>query len=318
MNLGGQELPWGSPAIICILCAAAAAFVAFIVAENRAARPIAPMYLFIEWKWRNVPIIMVARCLLFFHLFATTFYLPILLQVTGISTVAAGALVIPFLTTAAISSTFSGYICSKYGHVRPLFMLGLAVLPVGMGLMSTLNERSGIARVVGYSIVAGYAFGSGTLTSMVIAQVGLPTEVLGTVTALISTLPNLGGVLGVGIIGTIINNVFRAHLLRVPGAAQALRGLDLNDPVALRHAFPTGPMNDAVVSSYVRAWQTGCWALAGIAVAQFLMCIFIRPFVIDDDRVEGQKGGLGVGKDAEVGANAKGTGDVVSSAAVKI
>lgn len=37
---------------------------------------------------------------------------------------------------------------------------------------------------------------------MVIPQAGLPSDLLPTVTAFISALPNLGGVLGVGIIGT--------------------------------------------------------------------------------------------------------------------
>lgn len=37
---------------------------------------------------------------------------------------------------------------------------------------------------------------------MVIPQAGLPPDLLPTVTAFISATPNLGGVLGVGIIGT--------------------------------------------------------------------------------------------------------------------
>ena len=41
-----------------------------------------------------------------------------------------------------------------------------------------------------------------TALSMVIPQIGLPSDVLPTVTAVVATLPNLGGVLGVGIIGT--------------------------------------------------------------------------------------------------------------------
>lgn len=39
------------------------------------------------------------------------------------------------------------------------------------------------------------------MISMIIAQVGLPADLLPTVTAFISATPNLGGVLGVGIIG---------------------------------------------------------------------------------------------------------------------
>ena len=37
---------------------------------------------------------------------------------------------------------------------------------------------------------------------MVIPQAGLSSDLLPTVTAFISALPNLGGVLGVGIVGT--------------------------------------------------------------------------------------------------------------------
>lgn len=54
------------------------------------------------------------------------------LQVIGVSVTSSGALVIPFLTMSAISSTLTNYVASKYGHVRPLFMLGLAILPIGM------------------------------------------------------------------------------------------------------------------------------------------------------------------------------------------
>ena len=38
--------------------------------------------------------------------------------------------------------------------------------------------------------------------TMVIPQAGLSSDLLPTVTAFISALPNLGGVLGVGIVGT--------------------------------------------------------------------------------------------------------------------
>jgi hypothetical protein len=46
---------------------------------------------------------------------------------------------------------------------------------------------------------------------MVIAQVGLPPDELPTVTALVSSAPSLGGVLGVGIIGTSKYTVTAHH-----------------------------------------------------------------------------------------------------------
>lgn len=56
----------------------------------------------------------------------------VFLQVTGKSSVLAAALVIPFLVTAAVASTTSNQIAAKYDIVRPPFLVGLAILPVGM------------------------------------------------------------------------------------------------------------------------------------------------------------------------------------------
>lgn len=53
---------------------------------------------------------------------------------------------------------------------------------------------------------------------MIIPQAGLPADLLPTVTAFISATPNLGGVLGVGIIGTSTSHpsTLRVHKLIIP------------------------------------------------------------------------------------------------------
>lgn len=52
LNLGGQELPWKSPTIIGLFCAAGGSFISFVVAENYAKEPVAPIKLFVCWRWR--------------------------------------------------------------------------------------------------------------------------------------------------------------------------------------------------------------------------------------------------------------------------
>lgn len=70
----------------------------------------------------------------YFVLVLCWFICPIVvfLQVTGRSSVTAAALVIPFLVTAALASTTSNQIAAKYDIVRPPFLIGLAILPIGM------------------------------------------------------------------------------------------------------------------------------------------------------------------------------------------
>lgn len=68
--------------------------------------------------------------------------------------------------------------------------------------MSTLTDKSSLSKVVGYSLISGASFGTGTQLTLVIGQVGIGADILPTVTALLGTTPTLGGVLGVGIIGS--------------------------------------------------------------------------------------------------------------------
>ncbi|TFK63581.1 MFS general substrate transporter, partial [Pluteus cervinus] len=254
--------------------ASVVAFVAFVFAEKYAKLPVAPLNLFVQWKWRNVPIMLVTRCLLFFHLFATTFYLPLFLQVNGVSEINSGAHVIPFLSMAALSSAAVAHATSKYGYINHAFVTGLVILPVGLGLMTTLDETSSPGRIIGYSLICGLGFGPGTQISTVIPQAGLPEDVLPTVTALINTSASLGGVLGVGIIGSIVNNAFRKKLLHtLPSFTNA----NLNDVVKLVHDAPDLMTREVIVKAYVWAWRVGYWSLAGIAVLQFFMSLFLKP-----------------------------------------
>ncbi|KAL0575230.1 hypothetical protein V5O48_006746 [Marasmius crinis-equi] len=287
LNSGGQTAAWDSPMVIGLICAAGVSWVAFWVAEKYAVMPVAPTRLFVRWEWRNVPISVVARTLLFFHIFATTFYLPIFLQVTGVSTVVASALVIPFLIIAAISSTICNETARISGRVRLVYTGGLLLLPIGLGLMSTLNERSSIGKVAGYSLIAGAGFGSGTQLSMVIAQAGVPADELSTVTALVGSAPTLGGTLGVAAIGTIINNLFRSALFNSPFFSQAPAGVSINanDVVHTVNQFPEGsPAREAVVKAYVYAWQRGMWTLLGIAGLEVVLCLILRRVNLADSK----------------------------------
>ncbi|KAI0691485.1 major facilitator superfamily domain-containing protein [Cytidiella melzeri] len=277
LNLGGDAYAWSSPVIIGLFAGTASAFVAFVVAEKYATKPVVPLGLYAKWASRNVPIMTVTRALLFFHLFASTFYIPIFLQVTGKSNIVAAALIIPFLCTAAISSTLGSQFVARLHIVRPPFLVGLAILPIGMGLVSTLDQHSSIGKLIGYTIICGIGFGSGTVTSVIIPQAGVDKELLPTVTAVISATPNLGGALGVGIIGTIINNQFRHKLTSLIGQAHV--PANINDAVT---AAMIPAIHSEVVAAYVDAFRLGFRILAGIAVFQFVLCTALAPVVLTD------------------------------------
>ena len=72
LNLGGHSFAWNSSTVIGLLVGAFVSFVIFTVVERRVAvNPVIPVHLFTRWERRNVPIMVIARTLLFFNLFAT-------------------------------------------------------------------------------------------------------------------------------------------------------------------------------------------------------------------------------------------------------
>ncbi|KAJ3905252.1 hypothetical protein F5879DRAFT_800042 [Lentinula edodes] len=287
-----------------MLCALGVSGIAFCVVEGRYAKmPIAPGRLFVRWGWRNVPIMMITRTLLFFHNFAMIFYIPIFLQVIGLSTVISSALIIPFLAMAAISSSAVNATASKYGYVRTMCTCGIAIIPIGMasrsGLMSTLNEKSTIGRIVGYSLISGLGFGSATQITMVIAQVGLPADELSTVTALVGAAPTLGGTLGVAVVGTVINNAYQQTVRRSAIASSFIQHGSANSTISLNPSdvississlAPENPVRNVLINAYVSAWKKGCYTLVGVAIMQLVLCAMMRRVDFDSalEKEEGQ------------------------------
>ena len=103
----------------------------------------------------------------------------VFLQVTGRSSILSAALIIPFLLVAALSSITSSHIATRFGYVRPPFLVGQIILPIGMvsdpppvflvahnmtvsitGPSLYARRRNSIGQVVGYTLICGAGFGA--------------------------------------------------------------------------------------------------------------------------------------------------------------
>ena len=104
------------------------------------------------------------------------YYIPSFYQlVYGYSAVKSGWLLLPItvvqsasaqcsarhgLTVAAISSTLSGLIVHWSGRYRECILVGWALWAIGLGLFSTLDETSGLAKQIGYGVLTGVGVGN--------------------------------------------------------------------------------------------------------------------------------------------------------------
>ncbi|KAE9399676.1 hypothetical protein BT96DRAFT_881910 [Gymnopus androsaceus JB14] len=218
----------------------------------------------------------------------------VFLQVMGFSTITSSALIIPFLAMSSISSTAVNAAALKYGYVRAICTCGIAVIPIGMvttRLMSTLNEKSSVSRIVGYSAPEH----SGVHTGFADAQVGLPADELSTVMALVGAAPTLGGMLGVAVVGTVINNAYRqivqqssvtsSFIAKSPNTTISLNPLDVVSSISLLPLdSPTTSAKppDRIAKCLCVPWRQGCYTLVGVAGLQLVLCVMMRRVEFND------------------------------------
>lgn len=65
-----------------------------------------------------------------------------------------------WLTLVALSSTVSGLVVHWVGRYRECILFGWVIWAVGLGLLSTLDESSGIGKQIGYGILTGVGVGN--------------------------------------------------------------------------------------------------------------------------------------------------------------
>lgn len=89
------------------------------------------------------------------------YYIPTFYQLAyGYSATKAGALLLPITLLQTASSTFSGLIVHRVGRYRECVLFGWLAWAVGLGLMSTLDEKSGLGKQIGYSLLIGVGVGN--------------------------------------------------------------------------------------------------------------------------------------------------------------
>src|SRR6188472_52851 len=134
---GGREYAWGSAEIVGLAVAAVAALGGFLVRERAAAEPILPLRLFRDPVFAVVSAVLFLTTLAFF---SVVVFMPVFLQaVTGAEATASGLLLLPLLLAATTSTAVSGRIISRTGRYKAFPVAGLALMTVGLFLLSRMT-----------------------------------------------------------------------------------------------------------------------------------------------------------------------------------
>ena len=237
MAWGGHTYAWMSVPVIGTVMLGLVAIVALIAVEKRAADPVLPMELF---KQRNFVVASFMGAVLSLAMFGVTTYLPTYIQIVEqVDAAMAGFVILPMMIAVFLFSMASGFIISRTHHYRVVLGSGGLLVLVAMVMLGTKRMDQPLMYLVGVLVLLGIGLGLTVQMTVLLAQNSTEDSVMGTVTAANNLFRELGGTVGISLVGGIFtsrivnlletrapevdySSVSPAGLLRMPENLQAL------------------------------------------------------------------------------------------------
>ncbi|KAJ3066898.1 hypothetical protein HDU98_009854 [Podochytrium sp. JEL0797] len=227
LQLGGSTWDWNSIQVIVLFCLFPILSAAFVYVEMRVAKePLIPTEVF------GNPMILAFVGISFCigaMAFTGTYYISFLFEfIFGYSPIMAGVMSLPVFIMFIIVTIATGIAFSKTGHYGSFFLTSPFVWAAGTVMVSFLTKSSSFAQILVALVLMG--FGSGLVLQMRISafQVAAPSHLTPIATGLSTSATNIGGNVGIALIGTIINNLIVAKtssFVELQQAIQALQAL---------------------------------------------------------------------------------------------
>ena len=205
----GTEAGWASPLILGSFLLAAVLLTAFVVIEKNTTDPMLPLHFFANRDFSGSVLII---GLMFFAGPATFFFLTQFFQIVqGRDPFEAGLLILPNAGAIIVASVLAPKLAARVG-LRNTVMLSMSIMVAGMLLFSRVD--AGWSALTEILIISGFGFGFGlgmpSLTDSIMASV--PVEDAGVGSAVNDVSRELGSALGVAVLGSVINSIYRGNV----------------------------------------------------------------------------------------------------------
>jgi EmrB/QacA subfamily drug resistance transporter len=199
-----QSLGWSSAQVLISLAAGAALLVAFIAQELRTPEPMLPMNFFAN---RGFAVTNAVSIAMYFGMFGSIFFLSQFLQnVLHNTPLEAGVKLLVWTGAIMVVAPLAGFMSERYGS--RLFMvagLGLQAVALGLLAMSASVDQSYISMVIPFVLAgSGMALVFAPSANAVLSSVR--TSQTGQASGATNALRELGGVLGIAILGTVFTS----------------------------------------------------------------------------------------------------------------
>jgi EmrB/QacA subfamily drug resistance transporter len=260
---------WTSGSVLAADAAGVVLLVTFLLWERRSPHPMLHLRFFENPRFSAAS---AAIAIAYFGLFGMIFLLTQYLQsVLGLSTVKAGAALLPQAAAIMVAAPLSATFTRRFGN-KAVVATGLALVAVAYACFLLLDEHSSLLAVFGVTLLIGLAMGNVLPPSTDSIMGSLPRAKAGVGSAMNDTSRQMGGAIGVAVLGSLLSSRYAHHVAAalprgVPGRTAAMdsighalaaaqsapRGASAAIEAAARSGFVSGMHVAALVSVGVLA-----------------------------------------------------------------
>jgi len=226
---------WSSSLTIGLIVASVLLLGGFVAWERRATNPLLPLRVVLD---RNRGGSFLAFLLATLAMFSVFLFLSYYFQsVRGYSPLKAGFAFLPFPLGVITSATLASRLLPRFGP-RPLAIVGFAMGTIGLIWLTQLDPNSSyVGHLVVSQLVISLGMGQVFVALSSTALLGVPDHDAGVASALVNTMQQVGGSLGVAFLNTIATNATASYASSHGGSS----------PAALTHGFTSAFTFGAVI-----------------------------------------------------------------------
>jgi EmrB/QacA subfamily drug resistance transporter len=288
--ISAETVGFGAPDVIALLCVSVVAGTTFLWWESRAEHPL------LDLRYLRVPRFVTANVVAFcayFATFAVFFFTALYLaEVAGYSGFQIALVFLPMTVVMTAASLLAG---RWVGAVAPRWSICGGCLVFGTGLLLTaaaISPSPGYARLALALAVTGAGVGSTVVPITSAALSAVPPQRSGMAASATNTSREIGAVIGVAVLGMLVNAQLNAHLvaslrrLGIPANFQSIviSAVETGTLPSSGHGAGAGPPNegklvreviDAAYSAFYSGLHAALFLSAGLVFAAGLFTLFM-------------------------------------------
>jgi len=259
---------WGDTQVIVALAAAAVLLIAFGFIEVRSRNALVPLRVL---RSRNRSGSYLISLCVGTALFGMFFFLTIFVQeVWGYSSLKTGIAYLPMVTMIMVASGVASQLVARIG-ARPLLLAGSAIVTGGMFWLSRITEHSHYASgLLGPMLVTAFGLGLVFVPMSLVALAKVANNDTGVASSLLNTGQQVGGSIGLAILGTVAWSAVASSIHTQVAAATAAAKHATVHLSAAQQAVAQKVITD---HAYSTGFAKGYLVSAGIALLALIITV---------------------------------------------